>query len=147
MCIDHDVLLFLFLTSTLPAHAECMRNVDRHSNVVNTFDVYGGDFIKTSGHSPDAFVQMAMHLATFRLFGEQAATYEASQVRTFLVSSVLLTSTCSKISFSYHLGCDCRSTEERKQQGLFLLNLLHLSKGWGRVQLGTKTMMQSERRS
>ncbi|CAJ1969831.1 unnamed protein product [Cylindrotheca closterium] len=66
------------------AHVECRTNVDRHSNVVNTFDAYGSDFIKTAGHSPDAFVQMAIHLAAFRLFGEQAATYEATQVRTFL---------------------------------------------------------------
>ena len=40
--------------------------------------------MKKAGHSPDAFVQVAMQLATYRLFGEQAGTYEATQVRPFL---------------------------------------------------------------
>mmetsp|Transcript_18587 Transcript_18587/g.46039 ORF Transcript_18587/g.46039 Transcript_18587/m.46039 type:complete len:112 (+) Transcript_18587:52-387(+) len=111
-----------------------MTNVDRHSNVVNTFDAYGSTFIKNAGHSPDAFVQMAIHLATFRLFGEQAATYEATQVRPFLVSSDTQIDLL-EILHSYDFCCDYRSTEEQKQQGLFLLSPLHLSKRWGRVQL------------
>ena len=40
--------------------------------------------MKQSGYSPDAYVQMAIQLAIYRLFGKQAATYEASQVRIFL---------------------------------------------------------------
>jgi len=40
--------------------------------------------IKKMGFPPDAFVQTAMQLATFRLFGEQVGTYEATQVRKFL---------------------------------------------------------------
>jgi carnitine O-acetyltransferase len=36
------------------------------------------------GFPPDAFVQVAMQLATYRLFGEQVGTYEATQVRSFL---------------------------------------------------------------
>jgi carnitine O-acetyltransferase len=40
--------------------------------------------MKKSGFPPDAFVQMAMQLATYRLFGEQVGTYEATQVRPFL---------------------------------------------------------------
>jgi carnitine O-acetyltransferase len=49
-----------------------------------TYEGYGSDFIKKSGNPPDAFVQVAMQLATYRLFGEQAGTYEATQVRRFL---------------------------------------------------------------
>jgi carnitine O-acetyltransferase len=40
--------------------------------------------MKQSGYSPDAYVQMAMQIATYRLWGEQAGTYEATQVRPFL---------------------------------------------------------------
>jgi carnitine O-acetyltransferase len=40
--------------------------------------------MKDAGHSPDAYVQMAIQLATYRLWGEQAGTYEATQVRRFL---------------------------------------------------------------
>jgi carnitine O-acetyltransferase len=44
----------------------------------------GSDFIKKTGNPPDAFAQLAMQLATYRLFGEQVGTYEATQVRRFL---------------------------------------------------------------
>ena len=60
--------------------------IQRQSTTTQSFQGYGSDFIKKSGHSPDAYVQAAMQLATFRLFGEQVGTYEATQVRPFLVS-------------------------------------------------------------
>jgi carnitine O-acetyltransferase len=55
-----------------------------HTLHVQSFQGYGSSFIKKSGYPPDAFVQVAMQLATYRLFGEQVGTYEATQVRTFL---------------------------------------------------------------
>jgi carnitine O-acetyltransferase len=58
--------------------------ISKQSNIAQSFLGYGSNFIKKSGHSPDAFVQVAMQLATYRLFGEQAGTYEATQVRPFL---------------------------------------------------------------
>ncbi|GKZ01379.1 carnitine O-acetyltransferase mitochondrial [Mayamaea pseudoterrestris] len=58
--------------------------VNKHSLNVQSFQGYGSDFIKQAGFSPDAYVQMAMQVATFRLWGEQAGTYEATQVRPFL---------------------------------------------------------------
>lgn len=54
------------------------------SNTAQSFQGYGSNFIKKAGHSPDAYVQMALQLATYRLFGEQVGTYEATQVRPFL---------------------------------------------------------------
>lgn len=51
---------------------------------VQSFQGYGSSYIKKSGFPPDGFVQVAMQLATYRLFGEQVASYEATQVRTFL---------------------------------------------------------------
>jgi carnitine O-acetyltransferase len=59
--------------------------VTKQSNAAQSFHGYGSDFIKASGHAPDAFVQSVIQLATFRLFGEQVGTYEATQVRPFLV--------------------------------------------------------------
>jgi len=56
----------------------------RHALHVQSFQGYGSDFIKKAGYSPDAFVQMAMQLATYRLWGHQAGTYEATQVRPYL---------------------------------------------------------------
>ena len=55
-----------------------------HDLQVQSFQGYGSNFIKKAGFSPDAYVQMAMQLATYRLFGEQVGTYEATQVRPFL---------------------------------------------------------------
>jgi len=58
--------------------------VNDHQLHVQSFQGYGSSYIKSVGYSPDAYVQMAMQLATFRLFGKQVGTYEASQVRPFL---------------------------------------------------------------
>jgi len=55
-----------------------------HELHVQSFQGYGSNFMKETGFSPDAYVQMAMQLATYRLWGEQAGTYEATQVRPFL---------------------------------------------------------------
>jgi len=55
-----------------------------HSLHAQSFQGYGSSFIKKMGFAPDAYVQMAMQLATYRLFGEQVGTYEATQVRCFL---------------------------------------------------------------
>eukprot|EP00980_Cylindrotheca_fusiformis_P026451 scaffold16189_cov125-Cylindrotheca_fusiformis.AAC.7 len=69
---------------TRKAGKEFKRCVDRQSNTALSFHGYGSEFMKASGHSPDAFVQAVIQLATFRLFGEQVGTYEATQVRPFL---------------------------------------------------------------
>lgn len=58
--------------------------VTPQANTVQSFQGYGSSFIKSAGHSPDAYVQMAMQLASYRLFGEQVGTYEATQVRPYL---------------------------------------------------------------
>ncbi len=55
-----------------------------HSLHAQSFQGYGSSFIKKMGFAPDAYVQVAMQLATYRLFGEQVGTYEATQVRCFL---------------------------------------------------------------
>ena len=54
--------------------------------------------MKESGFSPDAYVQMAMQLATYRLFEEQGGTYEATQVRPFLHGRTETTRTVSPAS-------------------------------------------------
>lgn len=78
--IPEDVLSPLVKQATKEFHdalsAQCNRAL--------SFQGYGSDFIKKAGHSPDAFVQVAMQLATYRLFREQVGTYEATQVRSFL---------------------------------------------------------------
>ena len=45
---------------------------------------YGKPFIKKARCSPDAFLQLAMQLAVYRVFGRQLATYEATQTRKYI---------------------------------------------------------------
>lgn len=58
--------------------------MDDHQLHVESFQGYGSTWIKSMGFSPDAYVQMAIQLATYRLFGKQVGTYESTQVRKFL---------------------------------------------------------------
>jgi carnitine O-acetyltransferase len=51
--------------------------------------------MKQNGFSPDAYVQMIMQLATYRLWGEQVGTYESTQVRPFLHGRTETTRTVS----------------------------------------------------
>lgn len=58
--------------------------VNDHSLNVQSFQGYGSNYIKKAGYSPDAYVQMAIQLAIYRLFEKQAGTYEATQMRPYL---------------------------------------------------------------
>eukprot|EP00815_Leptocylindrus_aporus_P009414 CAMPEP_0116071494 /NCGR_PEP_ID=MMETSP0322-20121206/13788_1 /TAXON_ID=163516 /ORGANISM="Leptocylindrus danicus var. apora, Strain B651" /LENGTH=669 /DNA_ID=CAMNT_0003559803 /DNA_START=87 /DNA_END=2096 /DNA_ORIENTATION=+ len=71
---------------------------EKHDIHDQSFHIFGSAWIKKSGFSPDAFVQLAMHLATFRLFKEQGATYEATQVRMFKYGRTETTRTVSPAS-------------------------------------------------
>jgi carnitine O-acetyltransferase len=71
------------VVTVVVARVEYNENVGKQSVNVLTFDGFGSDFIKKSNNPPDAFVQVAMQLATYRLFGEQVGTYESTQVRPF----------------------------------------------------------------
>jgi len=77
--------------------------VQAHTIEVQSFQGYGSDFIKKAGFSPDAYVQMAMQLATYRLWGKQRGTYEATQTRTFLHGRTETTRTVSTASAAF---CD-----------------------------------------
>lgn len=49
------------------------------------FDRYGGNWIKEmAAMSPDAYVQVALQLAYWKMFGEMTATYEAASTKQFL---------------------------------------------------------------
>lgn len=56
------------------------------SNETSTvvFERFGGQFIKDNGISPDAFVQLAIQLAHYRLFGICSPTYEAASTKQLL---------------------------------------------------------------
>jgi carnitine O-acetyltransferase len=75
--------------------------ISAHEMQTQSFQGYGSSAIKKMGYSPDAFVQMAMQLATYRLWGEQGGTYEATQVRPFLHGRTETTRTVSPASEAF----------------------------------------------
>ncbi|KAL0280935.1 UNVERIFIED_CONTAM: hypothetical protein PYX00_002084 [Menopon gallinae] len=49
---------------------------------------YGKEFIKSCNCSPDAYLQMALQLAYYKLYGHLVATYESAGTRRFLLGRV-----------------------------------------------------------
>jgi carnitine O-acetyltransferase len=98
--------------------------ITHHVLHAQSFQGYGSDFIKKMGFAPDAYVQMAMQLATYRLFGEQVGTYEATQVRCFLHGRTEVTRAVSLESEAFikamgmrpRLDSDDTTTREEKLQ-------------------------------
>eukprot|EP00751_Fragilariopsis_kerguelensis_P002173 CAMPEP_0170827376 /NCGR_PEP_ID=MMETSP0733-20121128/47217_1 /TAXON_ID=186038 /ORGANISM="Fragilariopsis kerguelensis, Strain L26-C5" /LENGTH=436 /DNA_ID=CAMNT_0011191513 /DNA_START=548 /DNA_END=1859 /DNA_ORIENTATION=- len=75
--------------------------VGKHELDVQSFQGYGSNWIKKAGFSPDAYVQMAMQIATSRLFQKQVGTYEATQTRGFLHGRTETTRTVNPASASF----------------------------------------------
>jgi carnitine O-acetyltransferase len=77
---------------------------------VQNFQGYGSHWIKTTaGYSPDAYVQMAIQVASYRLFGnQQVATYESSQVRPFRHGRTETTRTVSPASHAFCIAMNGR---------------------------------------
>lgn len=75
--------------------------VGDHDLDVQSFQGYGSNYIKKAGFSPDAYVQMAIQLATYRLWGQQGATYEATQMRPFLHGRTETTRSVSPASAAF----------------------------------------------
>eukprot|EP00557_Chaetoceros_sp_GSL56_P014798 CAMPEP_0176487056 /NCGR_PEP_ID=MMETSP0200_2-20121128/5912_1 /TAXON_ID=947934 /ORGANISM="Chaetoceros sp., Strain GSL56" /LENGTH=829 /DNA_ID=CAMNT_0017883827 /DNA_START=759 /DNA_END=3248 /DNA_ORIENTATION=+ len=55
-----------------------------HEQHVQSFQGYGSTLMKKMEYSPDAYAQMAIQLAVYRLHGKQVGTYEATQMRPYL---------------------------------------------------------------
>lgn len=69
---------------------------------VESFQGYGSTFIKKAGYSPDAYIQMVIQLAIYRLFGgSQVGTYESTQVRPFLHGRTEVTRSVSLASHAF----------------------------------------------
>lgn len=101
-CVDSNV----FNNSKLPemiskANQHFIQLVSDHELNVQSFQGYGSNGIKKMGYSPDAFVQMAIQLAIYRLLGKQVGTYEATQVRPYLHGRTETTRTISPDSAAF----------------------------------------------
>ena len=94
-------LMLIHVLLSFTAKQDFTNFVQKHEIEVQSFQGYGSDFIKKAGYSPDAYVQIAMQLATYRLWGKQGGTYEATQTRTFLHGRTETTRTVSPASAAF----------------------------------------------
>ena len=83
------------------AKAKLTSLVDGYELDVQHYQKYGSDAMKKAGCSPDAYTQLAMQLASYRMFGESLATYESTQVRPFLHGRTETTRTVSPASQAF----------------------------------------------
>ncbi|KAJ1503302.1 Carnitine O-acetyltransferase mitochondrial [Coelomomyces lativittatus] len=72
-----------FQSSIESAQYQFDQLVQAHEVQVLAFHGFGKDAIKQWGMSPDAFVQMALQLAYYKMYGHWRATYETAQTRKF----------------------------------------------------------------
>ena len=100
---------------------ELIRRVDEArqymTDRIHSFDLqvlgyqgYGSSLIKQMGYSPDGFVQMAMQVAGFRMFGKQVGTYESIQTRVFLHGR---TETARSVSLSSAAFCEAMGSTRK----------------------------------
>ncbi|KAB0349745.1 hypothetical protein FD754_014602 [Muntiacus muntjak] len=68
------------LASSAEKLQQIVKNLDF---TVYKFDSYGKTFIKQQKCSPDAFIQVALQLAFYRLHGKLVPTYESASIRRF----------------------------------------------------------------
>ncbi|KAH0623451.1 hypothetical protein JD844_006212, partial [Phrynosoma platyrhinos] len=62
---------------------DLMRMVKNLDFMVYKFENYGKEFIKKQKMSPDAYIQVALQLAFYRLHGRLVPTYESASIRRF----------------------------------------------------------------
>ncbi|XP_035891449.1 choline O-acetyltransferase-like isoform X3 [Anopheles stephensi] len=71
---------------------EAARSVDRRIEdldfYVYRYKPYGKNFIKACQVSPDVYIQLALQLAHYKLYGQLVSTYESASTRRFLLGRV-----------------------------------------------------------
>jgi carnitine O-acetyltransferase len=125
LCLLWNLTSFMFYASV--ASEEFTTLINAQSNRAQSFQGYGSNFMKKAGHSPDAFVQMAIQLATYRLFGEQVGTYEATQVRPFLHGRTETTRAVSTQSEAFVKIMGLRPKKDHKNRGICKEKIVRLN--------------------
>ncbi|KAF9438342.1 Carnitine O-acetyltransferase mitochondrial [Entomortierella beljakovae] len=88
------------------AHAYFKATVDSHEMVPTEFKDYGKGLIKAFKMSPDAYVQMALQLAYYRMHGELVGTYESAATRKYRHGRTETARSCSIESKAFCLAMD-----------------------------------------
>lgn len=84
------------------AISQFQHHVDKHDHHVLYYPGFGKNLIKQHRLSPDAFVQIAIQLAYYKLFGTCRPTYESAQTKKFKMGR---TETCRSVSLESVAFC------------------------------------------
>jgi len=83
-----------------------------------SFSQFGKNLIKSCKVSPDAFIQVAMQLAYFRMYGESCATYESGSLRRFQHGRTETIRSCSVESHAYCVAMQDPKVKMEKKEKL-----------------------------
>ncbi|CAG8525256.1 16622_t:CDS:2, partial [Acaulospora colombiana] len=108
--IDHNIHSIIEKAKTNIQSA--ISNVD---SVLLHYQEYGSNWLKSVKISPDAFVQMAMQLAYYRLYGEPCPTYESASTRKFLHGRTETVRTCSVDTLAFTKAFDDKDVDKVKK--------------------------------
>ncbi len=111
---DLDETLVQTIRSAVDLFSQHMANTQ--TRVLN-FTQFGKNQIKQFGVSPDAFVQLALQMAEYKLYGKLYSAYEAVMTRTFLDGriDVLYTVSAESSAFVQNMhssGCNAQTKKE-----------------------------------
>ncbi|KAL8621111.1 hypothetical protein ACOMHN_048153 [Nucella lapillus] len=84
-----------------------------------SFEDYGKDFIKKCRLSPDAYIQVTLQLAYYRLFGEPCATYESGSLRQFQLGRTDTIRSCSVDTLAFTQAMEDRTVPASAKVALF----------------------------
>uniref|UniRef100_P43155-3 Isoform 3 of Carnitine O-acetyltransferase n=1 Tax=Homo sapiens TaxID=9606 RepID=P43155-3 len=82
---------------------------------VMVFHHFGKDFPKSEKLSPDAFIQMALQLAYYRIYGQACATYESASLRMFHLGRTDTIRSASMDSLTFVKAMDDSSVTEHQK--------------------------------
>ncbi|QFU25294.1 choline/carnitine O-acyltransferase [Shewanella eurypsychrophilus] len=118
------------LKQTIRAAADAFsQHVANTQTRVLNFTQFGKNQIKQFGVSPDAFVQLALQLAEYKLYGKLYSAYEAVMTRTFIDGRLDALHTVSTESTAFiHNICDAESCRQTKIDSLIKAAQKHVER-------------------
>lgn len=93
--------------------------IGQHQLAVQAFQGYGKGLIKKFKCSPDAYVQMIIQLAYFKMYGKNRPTYESAAVRRFQLGRTETCRTVSEDSVAWCKSMNDASIDDKTRIDLF----------------------------
>lgn len=93
--------------------------IGQHQLAVQAYQGYGKGLIKKFKCSPDAYVQMVIQLAYFKMYGKSRPTYESAAVRRFQLGRTETCRTVSEASVAWCTAMEDASSDDKTRLDLF----------------------------